>query len=151
MNDWLADRQTMVRVVGSVGVSTLFLTAVFYGVVAVITGSVSAFEQRLPIYVLLSAIVFVVVVVMLEDEDAPGTPILVSTVIVGVMAFLGVSLSGEGLLYAFENQAAIVSSQLFFYVLAAGLICTGIGYWAIHHWREFAEPEAGGTGAGAKK
>lgn len=149
MNDWQADRETLVRVVGSVGVSTLFLTAVFYGVVAVITGSVTAFEQRLPIYVLLSAIVFVVVVVVLEDEEAPGTPILVSTVVVGLTAFLGVALSGEGLIYAVENQAAIVTSQLFFYVLAAGLICTGIGYWAIHHWREFAEHDAA-AGAGSK-
>lgn len=144
MSDLLTDRATMTRVVGYVGVSTLFLTAMFYGIVAVITGSVTAFEQRLPVYVLVAAIAFVVVVVMLEDEDAPGTPILAGTVVVGVMAFVGVSLSGEGLLYALANREAVVSSQLFFYVLAAGLICTGIGYWAVHHWREFAEVDASG-------
>ena len=141
MMDWLADRETMVRVVGYVGVSTLFLTAMFYGIVAVITGSVTDFERRLPVYVLVAAIAFVVVVVMLEDENAPGTPILVSTLVVGGMAFLGISLSGEGVLYAVANQSTVVSSQLFFYIIAAGLICTGIGYWAIHHWREFAESD----------
>lgn len=123
-------------------VSTLFLTSAFFGIVAVITGSVTNFEQRLPIYVLLSALAFVTVVLVLEDANEPGAPILVSTLVVGAMALVGFSLAGEGYLYAEANPNEVASSQLIFYFVAAALICTGVGYWAVHHWREFTGSDA---------
>lgn len=131
------NRRTSIRLTVYVIVSTLFLTSAFFGIVAVITGSVSAFERRLPIYVLLSALAFVTVVLVLEDANEPGAPILVSTIVVGAMALVGFSLAGEGLLYAEANPDEVASSQLIFYFVAAALICTGLGYWAVHHWREF--------------
>lgn len=132
------NRRTSIRLTVYVIVSTLFLTSAFFGIVAVITGSVMDFEQRLPIYVLLSALAFVTVVLVLEDANEPGAPILVSTLVVGAMALVGFSLAGEGLLYAEANPNEVASSQLIFYFVAAALICTGLGYWAVHHWREFA-------------
>jgi FtsH-binding integral membrane protein len=134
------NRATTLRLTVYVAVSTVFLTAAFFGVVAVITGSVTAFERRFPIYVLLSALAFVTVVLVLEDEEEPGAPILVGTLLVGGMALLGFSLAGEGLLYARANPDQVAGSELLFYFVAAALICTGLGYWAIHHWREFAGP-----------
>lgn len=134
------NRGTTLRLTLYVTVSTLFLTSAFFGVVAVITGSVTAFEQRFPFYVLLSALAFVTVLLLLEDEEEPGSPILFSTVVVGAMALVGFSLAGEGFLYARANPDQVAGSELLFYFVAAALICTGLGYWAIHHWREFAGP-----------
>lgn len=133
-----AVRNATLRAGGLILASTLVLTASFIGVVAFITGFVSAFEQRLPIYVLVAAIIFVVVIVSLDEEDAPGRPVIVTTLSVSVLGFLLVTLSGEGLRYAIAKPSELVSSQLVFYFTAAGLFCSGVGFWALHHWREFA-------------
>jgi drug/metabolite transporter (DMT)-like permease len=130
-------RLTQLRLATSVLLSTVFLTAAFLGVVSVVTGSVSAFEQRLPIYVLVAAFAFLAVILVLEDPEESGAPILASTVVIGVSALIGVSLAGEGLLYTLEKPDQVASSQVIFYFVAAALICTGLGYWAVHHWREF--------------
>lgn len=134
-------RNTTFRAGGLILASTLVLTVSFIGVVAFITGFVTAIEQRLPIYVLVSAIIFVVVIVSLEDENAPGWPVIVTTLSVTFLGFLLVTLSGEGLRYAAEEPGELVSSQLVFYFVAAGLFCSGIGYWALHHWREFTDEQ----------
>lgn len=136
-------RLTTIRLSAYVIVSTLFLTSAFLGIVAVITGSITSFENRLPIYVLLSAFTFVTVVLVLEDAEEPGAPILVGTLVVGALALIGFSLAGEGFLYARANPSEVASSQLIFYFVAAALICTGLGYWAVHHWREFADTDGG--------
>lgn len=139
MKQLLADRDTALRAAGYVSLSTLVITTSFIGVVAVITGFVTNFEQRLPIYVLVTGVIFVSIVVMLDNEDAPGMQVLLSTVSIAVVTFIIVSLTGEGLRYAIENPGELVSSQLLFYFVAAGLFCTGFGYWALNHWRELAE------------
>jgi hypothetical protein len=124
--------------------STLLLTTSFIGVVAFITGFVSNFENRLPVYILITAVVFVVVVVALDDQELPGTQVLLSTASIGVLSFVLAMLSGEGLLYAVTNPGRLLSSQLVFYFVAAGLFCTGIGYWGFHHWREFTGQDSTG-------
>lgn len=127
------------RVGGLILASTVVLTASFIGLVAFLTGFVSAIEQRLPIYVLLTAIIFVVVLVSLDNEDAPGRPVIVTTITVAALGFLLLTLSGEGLRYAVAKPDELVSSQLVFYFVAAALFCSGVGFWALHHWREFTE------------
>ena len=44
----------------------------------------------------------------------------------------------EGVLFAFRNPELVFVSQLVYYFIAAALIGTGIGYWGVRHWREFA-------------
>jgi predicted neutral ceramidase superfamily lipid hydrolase len=139
MDQVVRDRETMLRVTAYIATSTLIITACFIGVVAVITGFVADFEQRLPIYVLVTAVVFVAVVVVLDSGDAEGMPVLLSTVSIGVVTFVIVSLTGEGLRYAVARPGELVASQLVFYFVAAALFCTGVGYWALNHWREFAD------------
>ena len=54
------------------------------------------------------------------------------------------TLGGEGLLHAVRNPGALVTSHLLFYFLAAGMIATGFGYWAINHWQELSiRPKTG--------
>lgn len=135
-------RNAPLRAGGLILASTLVLTASFIGIVAFITGFVADFEQRLPIYVLVAAIIFVVVIVALDEEDAPGWPVISTTLSVSFLGFLLVTLSGEGLRYSVSKPSELVSSQLVFYFIAAGLFCSGVGFWALHHWREFAsEPD----------
>ncbi|MEF8757756.1 MAG: hypothetical protein V5A33_05935 [Halobacteriales archaeon] len=134
------DRDAAVRIAGSVAASTLVITACFVGVAAVVTGFVTQFEQRLPVYVLLTAAVFVVIVVAFDSEDAPGRPVLASTVSLALVTFVVVTLAGEGLRYALTRPDEIVGSRLGIYFLSAGLVATGIGYWAVNHWREFTTP-----------
>lgn len=130
------------RVWGLILASTVVLTVSFIGVVAFVTGFVSTIERRLSIYVLITAIIFVIVLISLEDEDAPGWPVIVTSVTIAVLGFLLVTLSGEGLRYAMANPAELVSSQLVFYFVAAALFCSGVGFWALHHWREFTTEQA---------
>ncbi len=139
-------RNAKFRVGGLILASTVVLTASFIGVVAFLTGFVSAMEQRLPIYVLLTAVIFVVVLVSLDDENAPGGPVIVTTITIAALGFLLLTLSGEGLRYALARPGKLVSSQLVFYFVAAALFCSGVGFWALHHWREFTdEPTEQGT------
>lgn len=135
-------RNATLHVGGLILASTVVLTASFIGLAAFLTGFVSTIEQRLPIYVLVTAIIFVVVLVALEDEDAPGRPVIVTTITIAVLGFLLVTLSGEGLRYALAKPGELVSSQLVFYFVAAALFCSGVGFWALHHWREFTADQA---------
>lgn len=140
MKPFWADRGRVARVGALILTSTVVLTASFIGVVAVVTGGVVDFERRLPAYVLVTAAVFVSVIVLLDDETAAGSQVLAVTVSIGVVTFLVAALGGEGVVFALEHPAELVSSQLVFYFLSAGLLCTGVGYWAIHHWREYTDP-----------
>lgn len=145
--DWVpTDRETVLRAVGYVSLSTVIITASFIGVVAVLTGFVTNFEQRLPFYVLLTAMIFVAIVVMLDNEEAPGMQVLLSTASIAVVTFLVVALAGEGIRYFLAKPAELLASQLVLYFIAAGLFTTGVGYWAVNHWRELADERHHQTG-----
>ena len=115
-------------------VSTLALTASFLGVVALLTGGVTGLERRLPVYVLAMAVAFVAAIVVLETEYVDGTRILKVAGGGGVATLVLVTLGGEGVAYVVQRPNQVLSSQLLFYILAAGLIGTGLGYWVINHW-----------------
>ncbi len=136
-------RARIKRVAALVAGSTLALTACFVGLLAAATGQVEGVGSRLPAYVLAMAVAFVATVVRLELEGYDGRPIIVSASGVAVAAFVLVTLGGEGLTYAVRNPEAVVGSQLLLYLLAAGLIGSGLGYWGVRHWREFAEERPG--------
>jgi hypothetical protein len=122
-----------------VAASTVVLTASFMGLLALVRGTITDPGSRLPLYVLLAAVVFVVVLFTLEDPVEPGIPVLTTTVGIALAAFTLISLGGEGLVYVVSQPGSLLASQLVFYFVAAALICTAVGYWGVHHWREFVE------------
>lgn len=117
--------------------STLALTAAFVGVVALADRGLGDAPERFPYYVLAAAVVFVVTLLALDDEEIPGVTVIAPTIGVALTAFIVVSLGVEGVYYAVENTETVLSSFLAYFV-SAGLICTGLTYWGLHHWREFA-------------
>lgn len=120
-----------------VGCSSLLLTASFVGVLAIVSGNVGDIGSRIPAYLIVMAIAFVVTVVALERKEIDGRLILMTTVVVSGMAFLFSLLAVEGVFYTVRDPTAVFNTQLVYYLLAAGLVATGLGYWSLNHWREF--------------
>lgn len=118
--------------------STIALTASFLGVVGLLTTEVTGLNDRLPVYVLAMALSFVVAIVVLEEEYREPLQSLQLSAFAAGVTFLLVTFGGEGVAYLLQNSEEIVASQLLFYILAAGLIGTGLGYWTLNHWSEFA-------------
>ncbi|EMA49020.1 MULTISPECIES: hypothetical protein [Halococcus] len=129
-------RQFFVRVSVVVAVATLFLTASFVGLLALLNGDLRGSSSRIAWYLTIAAVAFVGVIILLETQDAAGTSIITTAAIVAVIVFVLVSLGVEGLLYAVRNPAAVFVSQTILYFFAAALIGSGVGYWALRHWRE---------------
>lgn len=124
--------------------STLVLTASFVGLVALLVGEASQVGTRLPYYVLAMAVAFVVAIFLLDDDRTDGVTVFLASVGISFAAFAVTSLAGEGLTYAVNQPAAVLANNLLVYFLAAGLIGTGLGFWGLRHWREFAGPTGSG-------
>lgn len=135
-NQW--GRNELARAGLFVVASTVALTASFLGVVGLLTGEVTGLNDRLPVYVLAMALSFVVTIVVLEEEYRQPVESLQLSTFVGGSTFLLVTFGGEGVAYLLQNSEQVVASQILFYILAAGLIGTGLGYWTLNHWSEFA-------------
>lgn len=118
---------------------SFLLTAAMYGVVAVFVEGVEELTARIPYYVVVGAVVFVVSMFVLEDPSESGLPIITTTTGLGIAGFLLVGFAWEGIRYAIFYPTELLASSLVLYFLAAALICTATGYWSLHHWREFAE------------
>lgn len=127
-----------------VGVSTFVLTAAFMGVLGLVSGEVAEIGQRLPYYLIVAGGAFVGTVILLEEHGAAAEVIIVSAVVTGALALLAVSLSVEGLVFAYHHPERVLLSQLVLYFIAAALIGTGIAYWGVNHWRELTGPDSGG-------
>ncbi|MFW5965504.1 MAG: hypothetical protein ACOCP3_01990 [Halodesulfurarchaeum sp.] len=134
--DWLSAR-TILRAVGPIVGSTLVLTAAFLGALALLVGEVDGFSVRFPYYVLLMAIGFVAALFVLERPRIDGSQVLTATIGITVTVFVTVTLAGEGIAYAITNPNAVFRPDFILYLLAAGLIGSGLAYWTITHWREF--------------
>jgi len=130
---------------GVVVCSTVVLTAAFFGIVALVTG-VTGLTGRLPYYVLGGAAAFVASVVRFDHHSQAGVPVLYTASGIALVAFTGLGLATEGIRLAITRPEVVVASQLFVYVVAAGLIATGLGFWAVRHWREVAST-AGAPGS----
>jgi hypothetical protein len=141
----MVDRGRAARLGGVVLASTLVLTAAFVGVLALVSGGNEGVGGRLPAYVLAMAVAFVGFVVAAEQRfdgrsrSVDGRRVLVTAGAFALTVLVTVSLSGEGVVYAVRNPDQVVASEVSLYFLAAGLIGTGLGYWGLRHWREFAE------------
>lgn len=128
---------TLLRVVVPILASTLVLTSAFLGALSLLTRSVPDFSARFPYYVLIMALGFVTALFLLERPRIDGSQVLMATVGLTVTVFVLVTLAGEGLAYALEYPSAVFQSDFILYLLAAGLIGSGLAYWTIRHWREF--------------
>ena len=131
-------REVLPKAVGLIAVSTLLLTTAFLGVLAIVSGGGNPdIADRIPVYLLLAAAVFVAFIVLLEQRDLDGQTVLVSTTAIAVATGALAWLVGEGLVYVWNEHESIIASQLIVYLLAAAIACTGLFYWTLNHWREF--------------
>lgn len=128
---------TILRVVVPILGSTIVLTAAFLGALSLLTRSVPGFSARFPYYVLLMALGFVTALFLLERPRIDGSQVLMATIGLTVTVFVIVTLAGEGLAYAITYPSNVFKSDFILYLLAAGLIGSGLAYWTIRHWREF--------------
>jgi len=128
--------ERVLRVGGVVVGSTLALTMSFFGLVALVTGGAEGALGRLPIYVFALAASFVGALVALEDLSVDAETVLGAAAGVSFTNFLVVGLASEGTIYALRYPQQVVSSQLFVYVLSAGMMATGLGFWLANHYGE---------------
>lgn len=118
---------------------SLVLTASFIGMLGLLSSEVTLdVGSRLPAYVLLMGIVFVAGIVRLDSADREGVRVLVAVSSISLLAFVLAALATEGVVYTIRRPDAVIRSHLILNIGAAGLICTGVVIWALHHWREFA-------------
>jgi hypothetical protein len=125
------------RAAALVGVSTAVLTAAFIGIVALATGEVAGLSDRLPFYVLLMAVVFTSFVFLIDARASDGGTVIISSIGVAILGFVLVLLAGEGVVLLVTQPDQLLASQLLIYLVSAGLVCTGLAYWGLRHWREF--------------
>jgi hypothetical protein len=134
-SEWLQEHAG--RAIGPIVASTVVLTAAFLGTLALLTGTVDGFSDRFPYYVVLMAVGFVAALFVLEGPRIEGSQVLMATIGVTVTVFIVVTLAGEGIVYAIDSPGAVFQPDIILYLLAAGLIGSGLAYWTISHWREF--------------
>jgi hypothetical protein len=131
------DSDLLPRAAVLVAVSTAVVTSAFVGIVAIATSGAEDVTGRLPFYVLVMAVVFVVFVFLIDSRGSDGQTVIVSSIGVALLGFLLVLLSGEGVVFLVNEPGALLASQLIVYLVSAGLVCTGLAYWGLRHWREF--------------
>ena len=117
-----------------VALSTLALTASFVGFVALARGAVVGTPGRLPFYALASALAFVAGVVYFEESRRPRAASLRRAACVAGATLFLVGFGGEGVVHAAADPAAVLGTRLFAYLLSAGLIGAGVGYWGWRNW-----------------
>jgi hypothetical protein len=127
------------RAAAVVACSTLALTLVLVGVLAVLDGATTGLLGRLPWYLVVTGGLFVASIFLLETRTDDGRRILVSAAATSALGFGVVTFGAEGLVYVARNPGAVLVSQLILYFVAAGLLATGLGYWTLNHWRELVE------------
>jgi redox-regulated HSP33 family molecular chaperone len=132
------DAESLGRAGALIAVCTLVLTASFVGLVALVSGEAVGLSERLPAYVLGMATAFVAAVLLAETQGLDGRAVLGTAGGVALGTLVVLTLGGEGLLHTVRNPETLVTSHLLFYFLAAGMIATGVGYWAINHWGELS-------------
>ena len=131
------DRRLVATAVGLIALSTLVIASSMLGALAILTGDAPGFGGHVPFYVLGAAAVFTGVVIVLEMRIDDGLTIISTGLAVSAVSLLAIGLGSEGVLYAFRIPTRVFST-LVVYLLAAGLISTGVIFWAVRHWREFA-------------
>lgn len=130
-------RRVYVRISGVIVLCTLVLTFAFLGVLAFVSGDFETPLVRLPWYLVVGAAGFVGSIVLLEQVGGQGLDVIVTAAVNGAFLMIIAALTVEGILFTIRNPSDVFVSQLLLYFVAAGLVGTGIAYWALRHWREF--------------
>ncbi|MDZ7701984.1 MAG: hypothetical protein U5J98_07890 [Halobacteriales archaeon] len=117
---------------------TAALTLAFVGVVSLATGDAGNVGGRVPFYVLGTALAFVGSILVVDGPRRDGRTVLAVAGAVAGVTFILLSLGAEGLRYAVVHPENVLVTSSGLYLVAAGLIGTGVGYWALRHWRELA-------------
>ncbi|MFB6228405.1 MAG: hypothetical protein ABEH88_07540 [Halobacteriales archaeon] len=128
-----ATERFVVRVGLPIVVSTAVFTLGFFGVLALVTGQTPRLELRVPVYAFGGAVTFVGAIVGLDQLRRDGVGILATAAGLSVVGFGILLLGGEGALYVTRNAGELVESRLFLYLIAAGLVSTGLAYWGIQY------------------
>lgn len=129
----------LLRSVPLIVACTVILTFSFFGIVALTTGQTSGVAERLPFYAFGMAAVFVATIVFLDHRGFDGRAIIVAAFGSGVVSLVLLSLGGEGVVYVVNNPDRVTQSHQFMYLVAAGLMTTGIGYWVLRHWQDLVD------------
>lgn len=129
------DKARFHRAGALVAASTLVLTASFVGFVGLATGAVAGTLSRLPAYVLALAVAFVGTLVYYEETGRRYSRSLRAAGYVAAASFLLVGFGGEGIVYVLVAPGEVFGTRLFAYLLSAGLIGSGVGYWGWRNWR----------------
>lgn len=133
------------RIGAIITVSTIFITTAFIGVLAILADDTTGIVSRVPWYAIVGAGGFAVSIFLLERQDSTGGLIFVTAVVVGLLAGVVVGLSIEGVIFTILYPTRVLISDLVLYLVAAALIGTGVGYWGLRHWREYAGTGEDGT------
>lgn len=131
------ERRTLAAAVVLTALSTLVIAGAMLGLIAILSVSADGIADRVPYYLLGGAAVFTGIIIYLERDQEDGATILTVSLAVGVVGTLAIGLAIEGLLFGLREPDRVLSN-LFVYLLAAGLLSTGVIFWAVRHWREFA-------------
>ena len=123
----------VVRVGLPIVVCTAVLTLGWFGVLALATEQAPQLSLRVPVYVFGAAVTFVGAIVGLDRMRRDGPAILAAATGVSIVAFGVLLLGGEGALYLARHPDRVIESRLFLYLIAAGLVATGLGYWGVRH------------------
>ena len=135
------DHEYLLRTSLLVAAFTVILTTNFIGSMALLTDQAPGAAGRLPYYVLLAAFTFVATIMILEESRYDGRSVLTASVTAAILGFVLISLGGEGIIFVVRNPGDILISELLIYFITAAAIGTGLGYWVLRHWREFARGE----------
>jgi len=114
-------------------VSTAVFTLAFFGMLALVTGRTPRLGLRVPVYAFGGATTFVGAIVGLDQLRRDGRAVLGVASALAATALGTLLLCGEGALYVTRNTGTLVESRLFLYLIAAGLVSTGLVYWGVRH------------------
>ncbi len=132
-------REYYARTSALVVIFTVILTTSFVGIMSLITGDATDTARRIPWYVFFTAVVFVGIILVMEAANSEGRLVIRAAVTSALLGFLLIILAGEGIIYAITHPDEVFNSRLLLYFLSAAVIATGLGYWALRHWREFTK------------
>lgn len=129
----------LLRSVPVIVACTVALTFSFFGIVALTMGETSGVAERLPFYAFGMAAIFVATIVFLDHKGLDGRAIIVAAFGSSVVSLVLLSLGGEGVVYVANNPDQVTQSHQFMYLVAAGLMTTGVGYWVLRHWQDLVD------------
>lgn len=100
------------------------------GAASFVGGATAGFGIRLPVYVLVGAIVFVGTLLAMRYSPRDGTAVLRRATVVGFLGFVVIGLGTEAVVYGL----IVVASELTLYLASAVIIACGLVYWSFRNW-----------------